>query len=43
MIVVEMEELKNVLKDKRKQISADLRDEINKRHIGEMHSKQVVS
>ena len=29
-----MEYLKNVLKDQRKQISADLRDELNKRHIG---------
>ena len=34
MIMVEMEELKNVLKYQRKQISADLRDELNKRHIG---------
>ena len=34
MILVEMEYLKNVLKDQRKQISADLRDELNKRHIG---------
>ena len=34
MIMVEMEDLKNVLKDQRKQISADLRDELNKRHIG---------
>ena len=29
-----MEDLKNVLKDQRKKISADLRDDINKRHIG---------
>ena len=43
MIVVDMEELKNVLKDQRKQISADLRDKLNKINIGEMHSKQVVS
>ena len=34
MIMVEMEELKTVLKDQREQISADLRDELNKRHIG---------
>ena len=34
MIMFDMEELKNVLKYQRKQISADLRDEINKRHIG---------
>ena len=34
MIMVEMEELKNVLKYQRKQVSADLRDELNKRHIG---------
>ena len=34
MIMVEMEDLKNVLKDQRKHISADFRDELNKRHIG---------
>ena len=34
MIMVEMEELKTVLKDQQKQISADLRDELNKRHVG---------
>ena len=34
MIMVEMEELKNVLKYQRNQISADLRGELNKRHIG---------
>ena len=34
MIMVEMEDLKTVLKDQWKQISADLRDELNKRHIG---------
>ena len=34
MILVEMEDLKNVLKDQRKQISADLRDELNIRYIG---------
>ena len=34
MIMVDMEELKNVLKYQRKQISADFRDELNKRHIG---------
>ena len=34
MIMVDAEELKTVLKDQRKQISADLRDELNKRHIG---------
>ena len=34
MIMVDMEELKTVLKDQRKQISADLRDELNKRNIG---------
>ena len=34
MIMVEMEDLKNVLKDQWKQISADLWDELNKRHIG---------
>ena len=32
--MVEMEEMKTVLKDQRKQISADLRDKLNKRHIG---------
>ena len=34
IIVVGMEELKTVLKDQRKQISADLQDDLNKRHIG---------
>ena len=34
MIMVEMEELKTVLKDQQKQISADLRENLNKRHIG---------
>ena len=34
MIMVEMEELKTVLKDQQKKIIADLWDEINKRHIG---------
>ena len=34
MIMVEMEDLKNVLKDQWKQISADLWDELNKIHIG---------
>ena len=34
MIMVDMEELKTVLKDQRKHISADLRDKLNKRHIG---------
>ena len=34
MIMVEMEELKTVLKYQWKHISADLRDELNKRHIG---------
>ena len=34
MIVVDMEELKTVLKDQRKNISADLWDEINKINIG---------
>ena len=32
--MVETGEMKTVLKDQRKQISADLRDEPNKRHIG---------
>ena len=43
MIMVEMEELKTMLKDQRKQISADLRDELNKDILGEMHLKPVVS
>ena len=34
MIMVEMEELKTLLKDQRKEIAADLWDELNKRHIG---------
>ena len=34
MIMVDMEELKSVLRDQWKQISADLRDKLNKRHIG---------
>ena len=34
MIMVDMEELETVLKDQRKQISADFWDELNKRHIG---------
>ena len=34
MIMVYMEELKTLLKNQRKHISADLRDELNKRHIG---------
>ena len=34
MIMVEMEELKTLLKDQRKEIAADLRDELKKRHIG---------
>ena len=33
MIMVDMEELKTVLKDQWKHISADLRDVLNKRHI----------
>ena len=34
MIMVYMEELKTLLKYQRKKISADLRDELNRRHIG---------
>ena len=34
MIMVEMEELNTVLKDQPREIAADLRDELNKRHIG---------
>ena len=34
MIIFEMEYLKTLLEDKRKDIAADLRDELNKRHIG---------
>ena len=33
-IMVEIEELKTVLKGQHKHIPADLRDDINKRHIG---------
>ena len=34
MIMVDMEELKTVLKDQWKHISADLRDDLNKRNVG---------
>ena len=34
MIVVNMEELKTMLKYKQKEIAADLREKINKIHIG---------
>ena len=34
MIMVDMEELKNVLRDQWKEIAEDLQDELNKIHIG---------